>query len=247
MTAPEAVSDPELQKVEWDLSHLLDGAGDDPQSAVDALLDESKRRADAFAERYAGKLAELDGSELVRGDARAGRDRGDRRPRRHLRAPVVLDRHRRSRRAARCCSASRRRAPRSRPRCCSSTSSGRRSTTTRAEELLAADGLDFARHHLRDRAPLPPAPADRARGADPHREGAVGPLGLGAAVRGADGGDHGRPRRRRRAGVARDRAGAAVRSGPRGAPRRRRARDRGARSPACAPAPTRSTRCSPTR
>ena len=65
MTAPEAVSDPELQKVEWDLSHLLDGAGDDPQSAVDALLDESKRRADAFAERYAGKLAELDGSELV--------------------------------------------------------------------------------------------------------------------------------------------------------------------------------------
>ena len=65
MTAPDAVSDPELQKVEWDLSHLLDGAGDDPQAAVDALLDESKRRADAFAERYAGKLAELDGSELV--------------------------------------------------------------------------------------------------------------------------------------------------------------------------------------
>ena len=65
MTAPEAVSDPELQKVEWDLSHLLDGAGDDPQAAVDTLLDESKRRADAFAERYAGKLAELDGSELV--------------------------------------------------------------------------------------------------------------------------------------------------------------------------------------
>jgi oligoendopeptidase F len=65
MTAPDAVSDPELQKVEWDLSHLLDGAGDDPQSAVDALLDESRRRAEAFAERYAGKLAELDGSELV--------------------------------------------------------------------------------------------------------------------------------------------------------------------------------------
>jgi oligoendopeptidase F len=65
MTAPEAVSDPELQKVEWDLSHLLDGAGDDPQAAVDALLDEAKRRADAFAERYAGQLAELDGSELV--------------------------------------------------------------------------------------------------------------------------------------------------------------------------------------
>ncbi len=65
MTAPDAVSDPELQKVEWDLSHLLDGAGDDPQAAVDTLLDESRRRAEAFAERYAGRLAELDGSELV--------------------------------------------------------------------------------------------------------------------------------------------------------------------------------------
>ena len=34
-------------------------------------------------------------------------------------------------------------------RCCSSSSSGPRSTTTRADELLATDGLDFARHHLR--------------------------------------------------------------------------------------------------
>ena len=54
-----------------------------------------------------------------------------------------------TRRAARCCRRSRRARPGSRPRCCSSSSSGRRSTTTRADELLAADGLDFARHHLR--------------------------------------------------------------------------------------------------
>ena len=45
-------------------------------------------------------------------------------------------------------------------------------------------------------APLPPAPAERARGADPRREGDLRPLGLGAAVRGADGGDHGRAARR---------------------------------------------------
>src|SRR3954464_4610041 len=65
MTAPDTVSDPELQEVAWDLSHLLNGNGDDPQAAVDALLDEAKRRADAFAERYAGKLAEISGEDLV--------------------------------------------------------------------------------------------------------------------------------------------------------------------------------------
>ena len=44
-----------LQEVAWDLSHLLDGAGDDPQAAVDALLADAQARADAFAARYAGK------------------------------------------------------------------------------------------------------------------------------------------------------------------------------------------------
>src|SRR3954454_1056051 len=65
MTAPDTVSDPELQQVAWDLSDLLDGAGDDPQAAVDTLLAEAQRRADAFAERYAGKLAEIAGEDLV--------------------------------------------------------------------------------------------------------------------------------------------------------------------------------------
>src|SRR3954463_11888064 len=65
MTAPDTVSDPHLQEVAWDLSHLLNGAGDDPQAGVDALLADAQRRADAFAERYAGKLAELDGPGLV--------------------------------------------------------------------------------------------------------------------------------------------------------------------------------------
>jgi oligoendopeptidase F len=65
MTAPETVSDPELQEVAWDLSDLLNGAGDDPQAGVDALLADAQRRADAFAERYAGKVGELDGPGLV--------------------------------------------------------------------------------------------------------------------------------------------------------------------------------------
>ena len=227
MSAPEAVTDPELQQVEWDLSHLLDGAGDDPQAAVDTLLAEAQRRADAFAERYAGKLDELDGPGLVAGDARAGRDRGDRRPRRHLRAPVVLDRHRRSR-ARRAAAAGRGEGHGDRdraavlpPRVGGARRRARRGAAGRRRARLRAPSPAHG-------APLPPAPAVRARGADPHREGAVRPLGVGAAVRGADGGDHGRARRRRRAGVAGDRAGAPVRSRPRGAPRRRRARDRGA-------------------
>jgi oligoendopeptidase F len=65
MTAPETVTDPDLQEVAWDLSHLLDGAGEDPQAAVDSLLAEAQKRADAFAAQYAGKVASLDGPGLV--------------------------------------------------------------------------------------------------------------------------------------------------------------------------------------
>ncbi|HWK25548.1 MAG TPA: M3 family oligoendopeptidase [Solirubrobacter sp.] len=62
---PETVTDPDLQEVAWDLSHLLDGAGDDPQAAVDALLAAALERAEAFAAAYAGKVAALDGDGLI--------------------------------------------------------------------------------------------------------------------------------------------------------------------------------------
>jgi oligoendopeptidase F len=66
MTAPEALTDPELEEVSWDLSDLIAGAGpEDPQAAVDALLEDAQTRADAFAAAYAGKVAELDGPGLV--------------------------------------------------------------------------------------------------------------------------------------------------------------------------------------
>jgi oligoendopeptidase F len=65
MTAPETVTDPELQDVAWDLSHLLNGAGDDPQAAVDALLAQAQERANAFAAQYAGNVASLDGPGLI--------------------------------------------------------------------------------------------------------------------------------------------------------------------------------------
>ncbi|HEU4973831.1 MAG TPA: M3 family oligoendopeptidase [Baekduia sp.] len=53
-TAPEDVA--------WDLEPLVDGEG---EAGADRLLDEADRRAAAFAERYAGKVAELDGDGLA--------------------------------------------------------------------------------------------------------------------------------------------------------------------------------------
>jgi oligoendopeptidase F len=66
MTAPEALTDPELEQVTWDLGDLIAGAGpEDPQGAVDALLEDARTRAGAFAAAYAGKVAQLDGPGLV--------------------------------------------------------------------------------------------------------------------------------------------------------------------------------------
>src|SRR5690349_8040715 len=65
MTATDATTDPELSEVAWDLSHLLDRDGQDPQAAVEAMLADAQRRADAFAAAHAGKVAQLDGPGLV--------------------------------------------------------------------------------------------------------------------------------------------------------------------------------------
>jgi len=54
--APES-TDPELQASAWDLEPLVDGEG---AEGVEPRLSEALQRAQAFAERYAGKLEELD-------------------------------------------------------------------------------------------------------------------------------------------------------------------------------------------
>src|SRR3978361_233836 len=64
MSATDA-TDPQLDAVAWDLSHLLDGGAQDPAATVDAMLAEGQRQADAFAEAHAGRIAELDGAGLV--------------------------------------------------------------------------------------------------------------------------------------------------------------------------------------
>ena len=65
MSAPDAATDPELEAVAWDLSPLLDDGGGDPGAAVDAMLAIAQERADAIAARHAGKVDELDGPGLV--------------------------------------------------------------------------------------------------------------------------------------------------------------------------------------
>jgi len=60
-TAAEHMADAELLKAEWDLSPLVDG---DETNGFDRLLDEAIERAGVFAQRYAGKVAELDSAGL---------------------------------------------------------------------------------------------------------------------------------------------------------------------------------------
>ena len=55
----------ELTEVTWELDDLLgDHAAERPEDALNALLDEAEREAGEFAERYEGRVAELDGEEL---------------------------------------------------------------------------------------------------------------------------------------------------------------------------------------
>jgi oligoendopeptidase F len=55
----------DLQEVAWNLDPLLDGGADDPDAAVTAMIADAQRRADAFADAHAGKIAALDGPRLV--------------------------------------------------------------------------------------------------------------------------------------------------------------------------------------
>ena len=60
--APSESTDPELEATAWDLEPLVDGEGTE---GVERRLQDALARARAFAERYAGRLGELDGSGLA--------------------------------------------------------------------------------------------------------------------------------------------------------------------------------------
>src|SRR5919107_3562785 len=58
--------DSELEAVAWNLDPLLNGGAADPDAAVTAMIAEAQRRAEEFADAYAGKLADIDGPTLVK-------------------------------------------------------------------------------------------------------------------------------------------------------------------------------------
>jgi oligoendopeptidase F len=58
----EALSDPELLQTEWDLDPLVDGEG---EAGLERQLDEASRRVAEFAERYAGRVDQLEPAELA--------------------------------------------------------------------------------------------------------------------------------------------------------------------------------------
>jgi oligoendopeptidase F len=60
-TTADHLADPELLRTEWDLSPLVGGLDD---AGVEQELDDAAGRGSAFAERYAGKVAQLDATEL---------------------------------------------------------------------------------------------------------------------------------------------------------------------------------------
>jgi oligoendopeptidase F len=145
-TAPP--SDPALEAVSWDLSPLLDGKSADPQGAVDSMLAEAQARADAFAEQHAGKIAELDGAGLIAAMHELGaiQDLATRAGAyAHLRFTVdtadpangaLLQRYQEKGTAIE-------------TRLLFFELEWAGLDDARAEELLATDGLDFCRHHLR--------------------------------------------------------------------------------------------------
>ena len=62
MSAAAELADRELEQVAWDLEPLVDGEG---EAGVERRLAQALTRAQAFADRYAGKLGELDAAGLV--------------------------------------------------------------------------------------------------------------------------------------------------------------------------------------
>jgi oligoendopeptidase F len=148
MSAHE-IADPQLDAVAWDLSHLLDGAADaDPPATVDAMLAESQRRADAFAEAHAGTLGEIDGPALVaamRELAELQEVLG------RAASYVMLSFSENTADPARGALLQRmqEKATAIETRLLFFELEWAALDDERAEALLAADGLDFARHHLR--------------------------------------------------------------------------------------------------
>jgi len=144
-STPSPVADPDLDAAAWDLDPLVENDG---EAGVDRQLDKASERAEVFAERYEGKLAELDSpglaeamTELGAISELAGRagtyamlrfstDTAD--PERGALMQKVSER-----------------ATALQTKLLFFELEWAALSDERAEELLAGEGLDFCRHHLR--------------------------------------------------------------------------------------------------
>ncbi|HEX4691086.1 MAG TPA: M3 family oligoendopeptidase, partial [Solirubrobacteraceae bacterium] len=148
MSATDA-TDPQLAAVAWDLSHLLNGAsGQDPAAAVDAMLEEGQRQADAFAEAHAGKVSELDGPGLVAA-MRALADLQDLLGRAASYVMLSFSENTADPKRGALLQRMQEKATAIETRLLFFELEWAALDDDRAEELLATDGLEFARHHLR--------------------------------------------------------------------------------------------------
>jgi oligoendopeptidase F len=148
MSATE--TDPQLDAVAWDLSHLLEGAGDgtDPAAAVDAMLEQGQAQADAFAEAHAGKVAQLDGPGLVAA-MHALAELQELLGRAASYVMLSFSENTADPKRGALLQRMQEKATAIETRLLFFELEWAALDDARADELLAADGLDFARHHLR--------------------------------------------------------------------------------------------------
>jgi oligoendopeptidase F len=145
MAAADVV-DPEVQQVAWDLEPLVDGEG---EAGVDRQLAEADRRAAAFAERYAGRVATLDGpalEEAMRELAAISDLVGRAGSYAHLAFSIDTQDPKRGALVAKVTE----RTTAIETKLVFFDLEWAALDDERAEELLAHPGLDFARHHLRN-------------------------------------------------------------------------------------------------
>src|SRR3954451_12126919 len=140
-----ALEDPELLETEWDLDPLVDGRGADGALAA---LEEADRHASAFAERYAGKVAGLDGAGLVAA-MRELEEIEDLAGRAGVFAGLRFSTNTLDPERGALMQRVQERGTAIETKLLFFALGGAALDDGKAEELLAADELDFARHHLR--------------------------------------------------------------------------------------------------
>jgi oligoendopeptidase F len=144
-TTAENLADPELLQTEWDLEPLVYGEG---EGGVGRLLNEANERASAFAERYAGRLETIDAAELEQAMLELAEIQ-DMLGRAASYAGLLFSTDTADPARGALLQRTQERATEIETKLLFFDLEWAALDDARAEELLAAEGLDFCRHHLR--------------------------------------------------------------------------------------------------